>query len=194
MKIWLQYSEETEDVSPGHPAWQRPPCKALWGEQEEGEDEGSGGKSTSESGQGFPVTEGCLHLLRVLPFTEKNCILNENFACAGEWTGKQNQWNKAWEFWKWAPRFLPFCWGGPHPVARRLIANLCCVWICGTSRTLLCRRRYDRVLGISLGTTRIHRRGWRNVWRRNHVLSPCLSHTNVLVKNKSIPTKHCHIH
>ena len=59
-------------MSPDHPAWQRPPCKALCGEQKEGdiylifkvqsttevisgqkdrEDAGSGGKTRSESGQ-----------------------------------------------------------------------------------------------------------------------------------------------
>ena len=37
-------------MSPDHPAWQRPSCKALWGEQEEGQDKGSCGK-TSESGK-----------------------------------------------------------------------------------------------------------------------------------------------
>ena len=43
------------DMSPDHPAWQGLFCKALSGEQEEGEDKGSDGKTTSESGQDWSV-------------------------------------------------------------------------------------------------------------------------------------------
>ena len=47
--------ETSSDMSPVHPAWQRPSCKALQGEEGKGEGKGSGENSTPESGQGWTV-------------------------------------------------------------------------------------------------------------------------------------------
>ena len=61
MRSWLRWRDgcwSSANMSPDHPAWLRPSCKALWRQRGEGEDKGIGGKTASESGQDWSLCHG----------------------------------------------------------------------------------------------------------------------------------------